>query len=333
MIAYISKLISLQQSLLKTIGKLQKISVIWSTNDKVMKIGGFSYVRNGFDYGVPFIESIKSVLPICDEFVIAVGDSNDGTRAAIEQINSDKIKIIDTVWDMNLRKGGKVFAQQTNIALDHVQADWAFHIQSDEVMHENDLVQIKAQVASYDQDKNVDGFIFPFLHFWGGYDHIRNTRRVHNFEVRMIRNHIGVRSYRDSQGFRKYKSFENYLNGSEQGEKLKVKKIDATVYHYTGIRTPASFITKAKMFNSYYDNPAQVEQRFEQMGYNIHSVDRTVLYHGTHPAVMQEKVNAQDWEYAYDPKESVWKLKDRLLQPIEDVLGFKFGEYKNYKLI
>jgi len=59
-----------------------------------MRIAAFSFVRNGFDYGVPFIESIQSVLPICDEFVIAVGDSTDGTREAILAIGSDISKKI-----------------------------------------------------------------------------------------------------------------------------------------------------------------------------------------------------------------------------------------------
>ncbi len=298
-----------------------------------MRIAGFSFVRNGFDYGVPFIESIQSVLPICDEFVIAIGDSTDGTREAILAIGSDKIKIIDTTWDMSLREGGKVFAQQTNIALDHVNADWAFHIQSDEVMHEKDLPLIKASIEQYHEDKNVEGFIFPFIHFWGGYDHIRTSRRVHNFEVRIVRTQIGIRSYRDSQGFRKFASFEDYASGKEKGTKLNVKLIDAKVFHYTGIRSPKSFINKAKMFNSYYDDPMEVAKRFEQMQYNIHSVDRTELYTGDHPAVMKEKVASQDWEYAYDKSKSVWKWKDRMIQPIEDLLGFKFGEYKNYNKI
>lgn len=298
-----------------------------------MRIAGFSFVRNGFDYGVPFIESIQSVLPICDEFVIAVGDSTDGTREAILAMGSDKIKIIDTSWDMSLREGGKVFAQQTNIALDHVTADWAFHIQSDEVMHEKDLPLIKASIEQYHADKKVEGFIFPFINFWGGYDHIRTSRRVHNFEVRIVRTQIGIRSYRDSQGFRRFTSFEDYASGKEKGAKLNVKLIDAKVFHYTGIRSPKSFINKAKMFNSYYDDPVEVAKRFEQMQYNIHSVDRTELYKGDHPALMKEKVASQDWEYTYDKSKSVWKWKDRMIQPIEDLLGFKFGEYKNYKKI
>ena len=160
-----------------------------------MKLAGFTYVRNGFDYGVPFLESIQSVLPICEELIVAVGDSTDGTREAIVQLNSPKIKIIDTVWDMQLREGGKVFAQQANIALDHVKADWCLHIQSDEVLHEKELAYIQSQIEKNDADKNVEGFILPFVHFWGGYDHIRNTRRVHNFEIRIFRNYLGCLLY------------------------------------------------------------------------------------------------------------------------------------------
>jgi hypothetical protein len=38
-----------------------------------MKISGFSFVRNGIKLYYPVIESIQSILPICDEFIIAVG--------------------------------------------------------------------------------------------------------------------------------------------------------------------------------------------------------------------------------------------------------------------
>jgi glycosyltransferase involved in cell wall biosynthesis len=298
-----------------------------------MKLAGFTYVRNGFDYGVPFLESIQSVLPICSEFIVAVGDSTDGTREAIVQLNNPKIKIIDTVWDMQLKEGGKVFAQQANIALDHVQADWCLHIQSDEVFHEKELDNIVAQIDAHDADKKVDGFILPFIHFWGGYDHIRNTRRVHNFEIRIFRNHIGVRSYRDSQGFTKYQSFEAYENGTEKGEKLHVKKLDATVYHYTGIRSPDAYAKKVAMFQSYYNTAEGLKKIMASHNYQMHSVDRTIPFQGEHPAIMHAKVAAQDWEYSYKKDLSVWHKKDKFLQPIEDFLGFKFGEYKNYHLI
>ncbi len=298
-----------------------------------MKISGFSYVRNGFDYGVPFLEAIKSALPICDEFIIAVGDSNDGTREAIIDLNSDKIRMIDTIWDPNLKTGGKIFAQQTNIALDQITGDWAFHIQADEVIHEKQIDHIKKAIDQYDADSSLDGFILPFLHFWGGYNYCRNSRRVHNFEVRVFRNNIGTRSYRDSQGFRKYKSKEGYENSRDKGEKLRVKLVDAVVYHYNGVRPPAAFRKKAQLFGEQYLEKEEVEKQLNKINYDWNIVDRVVLFKGEHPCYMHEKVNAQNWKYTFDKSKARWKLKDRLIQPIEDFIGFKFGEYKNYKLI
>ena len=59
-----------------------------------MKISGFTFIRNGTILGYPFIESINSILPICDEFIIAVGPSEDNTLARLRKIKSKKIKII-----------------------------------------------------------------------------------------------------------------------------------------------------------------------------------------------------------------------------------------------
>ena len=293
-----------------------------------MKISGFSYVRNGFDYGVPFLEAYQSILPICDEFIVTVGEGNDGTKEAIQKLNDPKIRIIDTVWDMSLRANGKIFAQQTNMALDAITGDWAFHIQADEVIHENDIYKIKEAVERNDNDKRVEGFILPFIHFWGGYDHIRTSRRVHKNEVRLFRNGLGVRSYRDSLGFRKYKDFKAYANDTEKGEKLRVKKIDAPIYHYTEVRGPGAKTKKAAAIGAFYEKNDGKPVQKEEYGY-----DRLEKFTGTHPRLMNEKVKAQDWEYVFNPKKAVWRTKDRIMQPIEDILGFKIGEYKNYKLI
>jgi len=293
-----------------------------------MKISGFSYVRNGFDYGVPFLEAYQSILPVCDEFVVTVGEGNDGTKEAIQKLNDPKIRIIDTVWDMSLRANGKIFAQQTNMALDAITGDWAFHIQADEVIHENDIYKIKEAVERNDNDKRVEGFILPFIHFWGGYDHIRTSRRVHKNEVRLFRNGLGVRSYRDSLGFRKYRDFNAYANDTEKGEKLRVKKIDAPIYHYTEVRGPGAKTKKAAAIGAFYEKNDGKPVQKEEYGY-----DRLEKFTGTHPRLMSEKVKAQDWEYVFNPKKAVWRTKDRIMQPIEDILGFKIGEYKNYKLI
>lgn len=297
-----------------------------------MKISGFSYVRNGLYYDYPFQEAIRSVLPLCDEFVVAVGDSTDGTREAVQAIDPQKIKIVDTQWDMRLREGGKIFALQANAALDHITGDWAFHIQADEVIHEKDLPKIKAAIEQYDADKRVEGFILPFLHFWGSFNYIRNTRRVHAHEVRLFRNIPVVRSYRDSQGFRKYTSLAQYEQNQALGEKLRVKKIDAPVYHYNGVRPAKVMSKRTQAFVSFWQASQDTTETEQEFDYQ--QVDRLQEFKGPHPAVMQQRIAQQDWEFIYDPTKAVWaKKKDKWLQPIEDVLKFKIGEYKNYKKI
>ena len=171
-----------------------------------MRVSGFTYMRNSFKYGYPVIESIKSILPVCDEFIAVIGKSDDGTREAIEAIGSDKIRIIDTEWDDQLTKGGKVFAQQANIGLRAATGDWAFHIQSDEVFHEDELPEIQQAMLENLDNQQVEGFLFNFLHFIGDYKHIGTTRKWHRREIRIVRNNPNVYSYKDSQGFRAYPS-------------------------------------------------------------------------------------------------------------------------------
>lgn len=300
-----------------------------------MNISGFSYVRNGFDYGCPFVEAIQSILPICNEFVIAVGDSTDGTREAIEHIDSDKIKIIDTVWDMQMKQGGKIFAQQSNIALANITGNWAFHIQADEVIHEKSLPKIVEAIQQNESNKKVDGFIVPFLHFWGDYYHIRNSRRVHNYEVRIFRNEGVIRSYKDSQGFRKYNSIEAYEQNEENGKKLQVKKIETPIYHYNGVRSKKLMAKKSNNFQAFYGNAAFETKKAESFDddYDLNWVDRVADFNEEHPLVMQQKIKENTFRFVHDTSKAKWMKKDKWLQPFEDFLGFKIGEYKNYKLL
>ena len=104
-----------------------------------MKVSGFTFCRNAVKYDYPVVESITSALPLCDEFVVNVGRCDDGTLELIQSIHDPRIKIVESVWDESLRKDGLIYSHQTNIALSHCKGDWAFYIQADEVVHEDDL--------------------------------------------------------------------------------------------------------------------------------------------------------------------------------------------------
>jgi len=62
-----------------------------------VKVSGFTIIRNAIKYDFPVVECVSSILPICDEFVISVGKSEDNTLDLIRSIDSKKIRIIETV--------------------------------------------------------------------------------------------------------------------------------------------------------------------------------------------------------------------------------------------
>jgi len=296
-------------------------------------ISGFTYIRNGFTFGYPFLESMQCILPLVDELVIAVGNSTDGTREAVAALHPTKIKIIDTVWDDNLREGGKIFAQQANIALDNCKGKWAFHIQADELIHEQDYDKVKQAISAADKDENIEGIVFDFLNFYGGYHHIGATRKWHRKEVRIIRNLPQIRSYRDSQGFRMYNSVEEWKNGAK-GRSLKVLYAPIPYFHYSYARKPQLMQKKNNYFNSFWhDDKWLDENNSKKQEYDYSIVDAVKPFVGTHPKLMQKLVAAQDWEFVYNPKKAKFSLKDKLLFIVENLTGWRIGEYKNYKIV
>ncbi|HHH50099.1 MAG TPA: glycosyltransferase family 2 protein, partial [Saprospiraceae bacterium] len=154
-----------------------------------MKVAGFTIVRNAIKYDYPIIEAINSILPICDIIVIAVGKSEDDTLNLIKNIDSPKIKIIETTWDDRLRKGGQVLAVETNKAFDAIpdDVDWCFYIQADEVLHEKYIPSLKATMKAQLNNPNVEGLLFDYQHFYGSYDFVGDSRKWYRKEIRVIR--------------------------------------------------------------------------------------------------------------------------------------------------
>ncbi|MDB5088577.1 MAG: glycosyltransferase family 2 protein [Mucilaginibacter sp.] len=291
-----------------------------------MKVSGFTFIRNAVKNDYPIVEAITSILPLCDEFVVAVGNSEDETRELIEGINSPKIRIIDTVWDDSLRAGGKVFAVETNKALDAIAADsdWTFYIQGDEVIHEKYLPLIKKEMEDNLKNPKVEGLLFKYVHFYGSYDYYGDTRRWYRREIRLVKNIKGTRSYKDAQGFR--------IND----RKPNVKLIDAYVYHYGWAKPPQGLTNKARNYNKFYHdeawNAAHMTDTFE---FDYGNADRINRFKGSHPAVMLKRIEQTNWEldFSNKPLQKDYTLRRRFLQTILDLTGWSIGEYRNYKIV
>lgn len=289
-----------------------------------MYVSGFTIARNVVKSDYPLKEAIFSILPICDEFVVAVGNSDDKTLEFVKELNHPKIRIVETVWDESLREGGRVLADETNKALAaiNLKADWCFYIQADECVHQNDLPKIKIEMEHNLENNYVDGLLFKYIHFYGTYDFVADSRSWYRNEVRVIRNNVGIQSYMDAQGFRK------------NGKKILVKKSNACIYHYGWVKHPQQQQTKQLEARRWWHNDAFLEENVagkDQFNYN--DFDSLKPFKGTHPSIMEQRINRLNWGFKPDIKRKKMGLKKRFLYELEKYTGYRVGEFKNYKLL
>jgi hypothetical protein len=290
-----------------------------------MKVCGFTIIRNGILYDYPVVESIRSILPICDHFIVAVGDSEDKTIQLIQRIDSPKIEIVETVWDMNQRKGGRTLAIETDKAFQIIpdDYDWAIYLQADEVIHEESLPVIKQGMLQYLPDAKVEGLLLKYYHFYGSYEYVGKAYSWCRREVRVIRNRKDIFSYRDAQGFRR-----------KPNRKLRVRLLDAYVYHYSWVKNPIAQQKKVESFHKLWHDDHWIEKnviKAEEFDYG--DTEELMLFTGTHPLVMTERISKQDWTYSTDLSRKSVSWKYRLKNFIETLTGWRPGEYKNYRLI
>lgn len=301
-----------------------------------MKVVGFTIVRNAIKYDYPVLESIASILPACDEVLVSVGKSDDDTLNLIKGIASPKIKIMETVWDDSLRKGGLRLALETNKAMDAItpDADWLFYIQADEVLHEDGVKALRDTMEKYKNDKRVEGLVLNYKHFYGSYSYVVEPyAHWYNHEVRVVRNDKKIRSFRDAQGFRKYDTetptHEQLMDG---GVKLNVKGVNATMYHYGWVKNPNIQKAKRDNFLEFWHDEQWVKQNTTaNKEYDYTQIVTLAKYTGTQPAIMQPRIKAEDWTFT--PGKKVLTCREKILRFLLYTFGISIGEYKNYKLI
>ncbi len=291
---------------------------------EIMKISGFTIIKNAIKNDYPVVEAITSILPVVNEMIVSVGDCEDGTEQLIRSIGSPKIKIVHSFWDPAVRKGGEILAIETNKAFEQISpdSDWAFYIQADEAVHEKYHQLILDAANKYKDDERVEGLLFRYLHFYGTYDYVGDSRRWYDKEVRIIKNRKNIQSFKDAQGFR------------NNGEKLKVKLIDAYIYHYGWVKDPVQM--KKKMYNAGKLWHSDEEMNtFLQSGeaFDFSEFDSLAKFTGTHPSVMEERIKRKNWHLQLDIGKKKLKVKNRLLHWYERMTGKRLFSFTNYRII
>ena len=285
-----------------------------------MKVSGFTFLRNGQRLGYPFVASIRSVLPLVDEFVIALGPCDDDTENMLRAISDPKMRIIPTQWNENLRADysvkGFVYGQQKSIALFNCTGDWAFYLEADEVLHENDLPKIRAAMEKHLPDERVEALAFDYLHFYGNKNTIAWSPGWYRSEVRIIRNTIPAWS---SEAL-----FFNIVVGHKKSRYPRAAHIGATIYHYGWVRSEAQMNLKSASVLKFWNNRTLAPVNYSQI-----DAAALQLFSGTHPQVVQAWLPAAEGIFATDPnyQPTARERKHRRMLWLEKNFGLKFSKH------
>src|SRR4051812_47710244 len=289
-----------------------------------MKVCGFSFIRNAIKFQYPITEALQSILPLCDEIIVAVGNSEDDSRNLVTSVDREKIKILDTVWDDQLREEGRVLAVETDKAFQAIpkEYDWCFYIQEDEVVHEDGYDEILNTMKKWKDQPRVDGLLFKYRHFYGSYDYIGASSKWYRNEIRIIRNDKRIYAYRDAQGFRKMNN-----------QKLNVKPMNAFIHHYGWVREPSAMQAKTSDFGRHWAGDNWNGQTIYTGEFDYSTIDALQKFYGTHPNVMKSRIEKANWKFERDLSLNNLSLKEKAKNAVEKLTGKRPFDYKNYKII
>ena len=259
-----------------------------------MKVSGFTFLRNAKISGYPFVESIKSILPIVDEFVCVIGESIDETRQMVEAIKHPKIRIIDSVWNEKMCDRGFVYGQQKMMAQYNCSGDWAFYLEGDEVLHEDELDSIQSVMRDNLNDQKVEALYFDFYHFYGTADQIgvAGYRKA----PRIIRNSIRTIA---PDGL-----FWVVLEKNKKGRYPTAKYAGGSIYHYGHCRNTAKMNEKLRQVGKYWG-----DEHGNFTGYGSIDIAELRPFKKTHPLIMAEWLST-DAETMFE-QELGYKLSKR----------------------
>jgi len=286
-----------------------------------MKVSAFTFIRNVVKLGFPAVESIRSVLPMVDEFVVNIGQSDDGTMELVKSLNEPKIKILDTRWNDRMLVKGFVYGQQKTIAHFNCTGDWAFYLEADEIVHENELDNIYDSMERHLGNPKVEALVFDYYHFYGNHATYLDSPAWYRRAPRVIRNSI--------RAFAPGGLYWIVLDTNKKGRYPRAALANAHIYHYGWVRSEEQMRAKAESVSKFWDGKAPADV-------NYGNIDPMILkeFKGTHPKIMEGWLPGEPTPFAPNPdhKISSRERRHRLQLKIEKALGIDTCK-KHYRLV
>lgn len=290
-------------------------------SSRSVPVSGFTMVKNASILDFPIEASIRSVLPGVDEMIVNVGRSDDDTLERVAAIGDPRIRIIGSDWDHS--RGPAMLADETERARRECRGRWGIYIQADEVLDDGAAERLREIAAERDGDPAVQGAVVDYRHFYGGFGTVASNRKWYRRECRLVRlvPDVGVRSFRDAQGFR----------AGPSHERIRCVRSGVVMNHYGWARPTWALAAKRTADHGIY--PWRKEQ----------DPDRPLLpwipgirrFEGEHPATVREWVAERgSGERLIAP----WRFNRRhprlvLSAMVERLTGWRPLEYRNYRLV
>lgn len=129
-------------------------------------LGGSLLIRNGNLYDYCYKEAIQCLLELCDKVVICVVPTSDGTYETVLDIASmhKNIKIRafnDSDWHHLSFMNKHRLSMFTNYAIEFLDTDYVFNLQSDEIVDSKSYSWIRKAV-----EEGAEGYLCTRINLW-----------------------------------------------------------------------------------------------------------------------------------------------------------------------
>lgn len=255
-------------------------------------VSGLTIIRNGVRLNYPFIEAIRSALPICDEYIVVAGDSDDETLERLAELKDDRVKVIHTEWSPRVTPRKCLLAQQTNIGLGFCRGAWCLYLQGNEVLHERALPRLRNLMETHERDDSIEAMLLERLTFWSDYRHyLAVYPRRFKYTARIIRPNIGTYSIRDGMSFAVFDNF------STRGRYPRAIDTGADLYRYDYVH---SVEQQARKFADAVHRSGTSVKADENYFYEYYPRQFIARFTDSHPEVMAQRVASSSGESSLD---------------------------------
>lgn len=284
-------------------------------------LSGFTIVRNAVLLDYPIVPAIGSLLELCDEVVVNVGRSEDGTRDLVTAIGDPRVRILDADWEGS--SAGGTLAVETSRAMRACRGAWGVYIQADEVLHESGAALLRQRLDAWEGDARLEGLLVDYVHFYGDFDTVATNRHWYRREVRVVRLGGNVCSYGDAQGFRVGAAYR----------RVRARATGARMFHYGWARPPQSrrqkLVASQEVFPEQLDRIAAWAEEE-----TLYWTPLLRPYTGSHPDVVQQWIAsrrpASAGRTVGPPRLRLAHLRLYVSDWVERLTGARLFEYRNY---